>query len=88
MEMYRVGADDVARVVGEIVAAMIHDGLERPDRPEQRRLTIVQAGKGETDREADPVDGNGLQRVVVERPVGERDVDVVMHRMDVLYAKS
>lgn len=79
MEQHGVGADDVTRIVRKVVPAVVNDSLEGPDSAEQRCLAVVKSGKTETDREADAVNGDSFERVVVEGTVGEWHIDIVVH---------
>ena len=43
VKVYGMRANDVAGIVWEIVAAVIHDSLECPDRAKDCRLSIIKA---------------------------------------------
>ena len=79
MKQHGVWADDVARIIREVIPAMVNDSLEGPDSAEQGRLAVVKTRETETDREADAVNGNRFEGMVVERAVGERHIDIVVH---------
>lgn len=81
----RVGAHKIARIVREIVTAVINDGLERPKGTKKGCLTVVQTSQGKTNGKPDPVDGDGLQRMVVEGAVCERYVNIMVHRVNVFW---
>ena len=82
MEEHGIRADDVTRIVREVIPAMIDDSLEGPNCTEQGSLAVIQASKTETNREADAVNGNGLEGVVVEGAVGEWHIYIVVHGVD------
>lgn len=79
MEQDRIGTNNVAGVVREIVPAVIYHRFERPDGAEEGRLTIVQTSKGKAEGKANAIDWNGLQRVVVKGPISKGNVDIMVH---------
>lgn len=83
MKEHRVRANDIARIVGKVVATMINNGLKCPNSSKERRLSIVETGYCEADGEADHVYWDSFQRVIVESTVGVRYIDLVMHRVNV-----
>lgn len=88
MKQHGVGADDIARVVREVIPAMIDDSLEGPNCAEQGRLAVVKTGETEADWEADTVNGNRFEGMVVEGAVGEWHVDIMVHRVNMFYKSS
>lgn len=88
MEKDRVGANNVTRIVRQIVSTMIDHGLESPDGTEKGRLTVVQTSQPKTHGKSNPVNGNRLQWVIVECPVSERHIDIMVHRMNVFFFDS
>lgn len=79
MEQDRIGTNNIAGVVWEIVSAVIYHRFERPNGAEESRLTIVQTSEGKAEGKADAIDWDGLQRVVVKGPVSKGNVDVMVH---------
>ena len=57
------GAQQIARVVGESVAAMIHDVLDRPTDRSENALARGQARNVEAYGKADRIDNDGLRRL-------------------------
>ncbi len=88
MKEHRVRADDVARIVWEVISAVINNCLECPDCSKEGRLAIVESCDGKTVREANSIDRYRLQRMVVEGTVSEWDVDIMVHGMNMLCWKS
>ena len=58
---------------------MVDDSLKGPYDPKQARLSIVETGELETQGEANAVDRDGFEGVIVESAVGKWHVDVVVH---------
>lgn len=79
MKEHRMRANDVAGIVRKIVATMINNSLECPDRSEKCSLTVVQAGYGKADWKAYTIDRNGLERMIVKSPIRKRHIHLMVH---------
>lgn len=71
-----VRGEQVPRAEGEIVAAVVHDDFDGPQRREEGGLVRREAGCCETYRESEHVDDDRFDRVVVKRAVRVRDIDL------------
>ena len=78
-------ANDIVGIEREVVAAMVHNGLERPHGAEESGLPVVEARYGETDGKPNDINGNRFHRVVVEGAVRERDIHIVVQGVNMLY---
>jgi hypothetical protein len=81
-------AEEVARVVGKGVAAVVDDGLHGPHAAGHHGLPRRQARGAQAHREANGVDENGLDGVVVEGAKGVRHVQLVVQCMNVLWGRG
>ena len=79
MEEHRMRANDVAGIVRNIVATMINNSLECPDRSEECSLPVVQAGYGKADWKAYTIYRNGLERMIVKSPICKRHIYLMVH---------
>ncbi len=77
-------AKEVARVVGKGVAAVVDDGLHGPHAARHHGLPRRQARRAQAQREANGVDENGFDGVVVEGAKGVRNVELVVQCVNVL----
>ena len=79
-------AEQIARIIGEGITAVVHNILDSPANCGDDALASRQARNIETDREADGINDDRLGRVVVEAPKGVIDMDLVVDSVDMLYS--
>ena len=79
MEEHGMRANDVAGIIREIVATMINNSLECPDRSKECSLAVVQAGYGKADWKAYTIYRDGLERMIVESPIRKRHIYLMVH---------
>ena len=79
------GAQQIARVVRESVAAVIHHVLDGPADRRENALARGQARDVEAYGEADRIDDDGLCGVIVEAAECVVDVDLMMDGVDMLW---
>ena len=79
MVEHRMRANYVAGVVRKIVATMINNSLECPDRSEECSLPVIQASYGKADWKAYTIYRNGLERMIVKSSIRKRHVYLMVH---------
>lgn len=79
MEQDRVGTNDIAGVVREIVPAVVYHRFECPNCTGKGSLTIVQTREGKAEGKTNAIDRGVFQGVVVECPVSKGNVDIMVH---------
>ncbi len=77
-------ANDVARIVREIISTVINDCLESPNSSEKCRLTIIEASHRKTGGEANAIYRDGLQWMIVEGTIRKRHIYIMVHRVNML----